>query len=64
MGCGESSAKSEVHSNTSLPPEIRKKRINNLTLHLMQQLKKVKLKVNRRKRVMKIKTEINEEKKK
>ena len=49
MGCGESSAKSEVHSNTSLPPEIRKKRINNLTLHLMQQLKKGKLKVNRRK---------------
>ena len=49
MGCGKSSFKMGVYSNTILPQEIRKIS-NNLTLHLMQLEKeeKTKSKVNRR----------------
>ena len=36
MGCSESSSKREVYSNTILPQEIKKHRIDNLTLHLKQ----------------------------
>ena len=53
MGLSKSSAKGKVHSNTSLPQEIKKKsQINNLTLHL-KQLEKEEMKnprVRRRKK--------------
>ena len=38
MGHCKSSAKGKVHSNTGLPQETRKSQLNNLTLHLKQQL--------------------------
>ena len=44
MGLSKSSAKGKVHSNTSLPEERRKKKINNLTLHL-KQLEKEEMKI-------------------
>ena len=53
MRFSKSSAKGKVHSNTSLPQEIKKKsQINNLTLHL-KQLEKEEMKnprVRRRKK--------------
>ena len=62
MGLSKSSAKGKVHSNTSLPQEIKKKsQINNLTLHL-KQLEKEEMKnprVTRRKENTKIRAEIN-----
>ena len=61
MGLSKSSAKGKVHSNTSLPEERRKKKINNLTLHL-KQLEKEEMKnyrVSRRKAIIKIRTEKN-----
>ena len=36
MGCSKSSPKREVYSNTIIPQETRKHRIDNLTLHLKQ----------------------------
>ena len=36
MGCGKSSPKSEVHSNTILHQETRKTLNSNLTLHIKQ----------------------------
>ena len=36
MGCSKSSSKREIYSNTILPQETRKYRIENLTLHLKQ----------------------------
>ena len=36
MGCSKSSPKREVYSNTILPQETRKTRIDKLTLHLKQ----------------------------
>ena len=61
MGFSESSAKGKVHSNKSLPQEIRKSQINNLTLHL-KQIEKEEMKdprVSRRKDFLKIRAEIN-----
>ena len=61
MGLSKSSAKGKVHSNKSLPPEIRKNQTNNLTLHL-NQLEKEEMKnprVSRRKEIIKIRAEIN-----
>ena len=63
MGHCKSSAKGKVHSNTDIPQEIRKSQINNLTLHL-KQLEKEEIKnprVSRRKGIIKIRAEINEE---
>ena len=60
MGHCKSSAKGKVHSNTGLPQETRKKS-NNLTLHL-KQLEKEELenpRVSRRKKILKIRAEIN-----
>ena len=61
MGLSKSSAKGKVHSNTSLPQEIKKSQINNLTLHL-KQLENEEMKnprVCRRKEIIKIRAEIN-----
>ena len=41
MGCSESSSKREVYSNTILPQETRKYWIDNLTLHLENEGKKI-----------------------
>ena len=60
MGFSKSSAKGKVHSNTSLPQEIREKS-NKLTVHL-KQLEKEGMKnprVSRRKEIIKIRAEIN-----
>ena len=60
MGCGKSSAKREVYSNTILP---QKQEIsNNLTLHLKEPEKEEqrKPKVCRRREIIKIRAEINE----
>ena len=43
MGCNKSSPKKEVYRNTILPQE--KHRIDNLTLHLKQQVKEEKKKL-------------------
>ena len=61
MGFSKSSAKRKVHSNTSLPQEL-KNQINNLTLYLKQLEKEEmeNLKVTRRKEIIKIRAEINE----
>ena len=64
MGCNKSSSKREVHSNTVLPKEIRKNRIDNLTLQL-KQLKKEEQKtpkISRKKEIIKIRAEISEKK--
>ena len=61
MGHCKSSAKGKVHSNTGIPQETRKSLINNLTLHL-KQLEKEEMKnprVSRRKKILKIRAEIN-----
>ena len=60
MGHCKTSAKGEVHSNTGIPQEIRKKS-NNLSLHL-KQLENEEMKnprVSRRKDILKIRAEIN-----
>ena len=61
MGCSKSSSKREVYSSTSLPKERRKK-VNNLTLHLkkLEKEEQTKPKVSRRKEIIKIRAEINE----
>ena len=62
MGLSKRNAMQKVHSNTSLPQETRKSKINNLTLHL-KQLQKEDLKnlgVRRRKEIIKIRAEITE----
>ena len=61
MGHCKSSPKGKVHSNTGIPQETRKKSINDLTLHL-NQLEKEEMKnprVSRRKKILKIRAEIN-----
>ena len=61
MGPCKSSAIGNVHSNTSLPQEIRKKSKNDLTLHI-KQLEEKEMKnprVSRRKEILKIRAEIN-----
>ena len=51
MGFSKSSAKREVHSNTSLPQETRETSNNNLTLYLkhLEKEEKKNPKVSRRK---------------
>ena len=61
MGHCKSSAKGKVHSNTGIPQETRKSKINNLTLH-QKQLEEEEMKnprVSRRKDILKIRAEIN-----
>ena len=61
MGHYKSSAKRKVHSNTGIPQETRKSKINNLTLH-QKQLEEEEMKnprVSRRKEILKIRAEIN-----
>ena len=61
MGFSKSSAKREIHSNTSLPQETRETS-NKLTLHL-KQLEKEEMKnpkVSRRKEIIKVRSEMNE----
>ena len=62
MGCSKSSSKREVYSNTILPQETRKHRIDNLTLHLKQLGKEEEknLKISRSKGIIKIQAEMNE----
>ena len=62
MGCSKSSPNREVYSNTILPQETRKHRIDNLTLHLKQleNEEEKKSKISRRKEIIKIQAEINE----
>ena len=61
MGCRKSSSKRELYSNTILPQE-RRNISNNLTLHLKQFEKEEQKnpKVNWRKEIIKIRSEINE----
>ena len=61
MGHYKSSAKRKVHSNTGIPQEQEKSQINNLTLQLKQLEKEEleNLRVSRRKKILKIRTEIN-----
>ena len=60
MGFSKSSAKREIHSNTSLPQETRETS-NKLTLHLKQLEKEKKNpKVSRRNEIIKIRADINE----
>ena len=65
VGHGKSSSKEKVHSNTGTPQETRKSQINNLILHLKQlEQKEIKNpRVSRRKKIIKIRAEINEKKK-
>ena len=58
MGCGKSSSKREVYSNTSLPQETRK--ISNKQHTLTTKEEQTKAKVSRRKEIIKIRAEINE----
>ena len=61
MGCSKSSSKRELYSYTSLPQETRKIS-NNLNLHLkeLEKEEQTKPKVNRRKEIITIRSEINE----
>ena len=62
MERSKSSSKREVYSNTVLPKETRKNRIDNLSLHL-RQLEKEKQntpKISRRKEIIKTRAEIHE----
>ena len=55
MGFSKSSAKGNVHSNTSLSQETEKNQINNLILHI-KQIEKEEMKnprVSRRKEIIK-----------
>ena len=61
MGHYKSNAKRKVRSNTGIPQETRKSKINNLTLH-QKQLEEEEMKnprVSRRKDILKIRAEIN-----
>ena len=58
--CSKSSSKREVHSNTGLPQEAREIS-SNLTLHLKQlEKEQTKSKTSRRKKIIKIRAEIND----
>ena len=63
MGCSGSSPKRDVYSSTILPRKQEKHRTDNLTLHLKQLEKEEQEnpKIIRRKEIMKISAEINEE---
>ena len=56
MGCGKSSSKREVYSNTILPQETRKisNRQPNFTPKTTQKKNKIKPKISRRKEIIKI----------
>ena len=61
MGFSKSSAKGNVHSNTSLSQETEKNQISNLILHI-KQIEKEEMKnprVSRRKEIFKIRAEIH-----
>ena len=64
MGCGKSSSKREVYTNTMLPQEIRKtsNRQPNFTPKTTgkRTTTKKNSKINRRKEIIKIRAEINE----
>ena len=64
MGCSKSNSNREVYSNTILPQEMRKTRINNLTLQLKELGKEEQQqqKNSRRKEIIKIRAEINDNK--
>ena len=61
MGCCNSSAQREDHSNTGLPKKEEKSQIDNLTHHLneLEKEEQTKLKVSKRKEIIKIREEIN-----
>ena len=63
MGCSQSSSKREVYSNTILPQEIRNisKKQANLIPKASRERRTKKPNVNRRKEIIKIRSEINEE---
>ena len=63
MGCSKSSSKREIYSNTILPQETRKtlNRQPNFTPRTTGKKNKTKSKINRRKEIIKIQAEINEE---
>ena len=58
MGCGKSSSKREVYSNTIFSQE--KSQINNITLHQKQQRKKNKQNPKLEEEIISIRAEINE----
>ena len=65
MGCSKNSSQREVYSNKSLPQEMKweKHQINSITSHLKQLEKEEQQKipkVNRRKEIIKIRSEIND----
>ena len=61
MGFSKSSAKREVHTNTSLPQETRETSNINLTLHLKHvEKEEQKPTVSRRKEIVKIRAKIKE----
>ena len=64
MGCSKSRSMREGYSNTILPQETRKHRMDNLTLHLKQLKKKNKKtpKISRKKEIIKILAEIMKKK--
>ena len=66
MGCSKSSSKRDVYSNLSYLKKQETSQINNLTLHLKQLEKEEQKtqKVNRRKEIIKIRSEINEKERK
>ena len=64
MGCGKSGSKREAYINTILPQEIRKKKSNKQPTLMPQATRKrrtKKPKVCRRKKIIMIRAEINEE---
>ena len=64
MECSKSSSKRKVYSNTILPQETKKPRIDNLFLHIKQLEKEEQKipKVSRRKEIIKIRAEIMKKK--
>ena len=63
MGCSKSNSKREIYSNTILPQETRKtlNRQPNFTPRTTGKKNKKNPKINRRKEIIKIQAEINEE---
>ena len=64
MECSKSSSKRKVYSNTILPQETKKPRIDNLFLHVKSLEKEEQKipKVSRRKEIIKIRAEIMKKK--
>ena len=60
MGCSKSSSKREVYSNTTLPQETRK--TSNIQTNFIPKTRERRRtpKVNRRKKIIKVRAEINE----